>query len=271
MRNICSIWFVLLSASLTTGCGHGGKSPTSSSWTPPSNPNPQEILYQARADIKDGDYTNALTKLVWFHENALKINSSLAGVRLSYALDDWTNLAVAHPLALEKLKALRDVAAERVRNETGRDAYEAFMDFDAINETLNEDEKTKELFVWLDTNKPDTAKDLFNLAEPALIKLKEYKLCGKYTDAEVQYAAALKSFHMTSEIAKDPKHGKRLQDFADRKLKNEISTLIAVLVLNDRKVEATGIQDKLLKEVGLPEFKNEVEKALSGGLPTPWP
>ena len=28
------------------------------------------------------------------------------------------------------------------------------MDFDAINETLDEDEKTKDLFVWLDANKP---------------------------------------------------------------------------------------------------------------------
>lgn len=271
MHKVCSMWLVVLSTFLLAGCGNSDKTPTASNWTPPNNPNPQEILYEARAEIKDGDYSNALTKLVWFHENALTFGSALAGVRLSYALNDWSDLIAAYPPALETLKSLREAAAKMVRNGTGRDAYEAFMDFDAINETLEDDEKTTDMFVWLDANKPHEAKELFDLAQPALITSKEYELCGKYTDAEAQYAAALKSFRMTSEIAEDPKRGKELQDFADRKLENKITTLIAILVLNAREEEAKGIADKLSNEAPLPEFKAEIEKALNGQMPAPWP
>lgn len=210
--------------------------------------------------------------LVWFYEHALKYDEALAGVRLSYALGDWLDLGAAYPPALEELKAARDKAGEEVKAEAdSSNCFQAFADFAAINENLDEDAKTKDLFLWLDANKPNRAKQVCALAEPALIKAKEYVVCGKYADPEAQYASALNSFRTTSEIAKQPNHGRRLQDFADNKLKNEITTLIAVLVLNDRKAEATGVAQKLSNEAGLPNFKSEIEKALNGEVPDPWP
>jgi hypothetical protein len=271
MRNNRYNWTLLLCVALLTSCGKNAAQPTSSTWTPPNNPKPYEILYEARVDAKNGDYPAALTKQIWFYENALKYDSALAGVRLSFAITDWVNLGAAYPLALEKLKAVRDEARENVRNKAGREAYEAFMDFDAINEALKEDDKTKELFIWLDSNKPDKAKELFELAESALVKAKEYRLCGKYIDAEASLAAALKSYRMTSEIAKNPKLGKKTQDFADKKFVNTTTTLIALLVVNDRKTEAQNIVDQISKESELPQFQAEIQKALNGEIPTPWP
>lgn len=272
MRRLWYSFAVLLTATLVIGCGRLGQSPATSSWSPPANPNAHEIYRDAQAAIKSGDHTNALLMLAWFHKNALKYDEALAGVRLSYALGDWLTLGAAYPPALEQLKSVRDEAGQQVKAEADSDAcFQSFMDFESINEKLNEDAKTKELFLWLDANKPNQAKQVYALAEPALIKLKDYVICGKYANPEAQYTSALNSFRTTSEIAKKPNHGKRLQDFADNKFKNEITTLMAVLVLNDRKEEARAIAEKLSKEAGLPDFKSEVEKALDGQMPSPYP
>ena len=141
--------------------------------------------------------------------------------RSSFALEAWTNLGAVYPPALEKLKTTRDEAGENVRNKTGREAFESFFDYVAINEALKEDDKTKNLFIWLDANKPDVAKNVFDLAEPALIKSKEYHLCGKYINADASFAEALRSYRMTSQIAKNPKLGQKLQDFANKKFKTQ--------------------------------------------------
>ena len=46
-------------------------------WTPPQNPNPDEILEEARADTEAGRYEDALAKHVWLHLNAQKYHRSL--------------------------------------------------------------------------------------------------------------------------------------------------------------------------------------------------
>jgi hypothetical protein len=41
-------------------------------WRPPANPDPSEILKEAESDTAAGKYADALTKHIWFHQNALK-------------------------------------------------------------------------------------------------------------------------------------------------------------------------------------------------------
>ena len=88
-----------------------------SNWGPGMNPDPSAILHEARADRRAGRFADALTKHVWFHENALKYVPSLSGVRLSFALTYWMELGAVYPAALRKLKRIRD-DAERRAGET---------------------------------------------------------------------------------------------------------------------------------------------------------
>ena len=68
------------------------------------------------------------------------------------------------------MKAVRDDAASRVRSGPG--PREAFIDCAAINRELKEEEQTKDLFLWLDSNSPEMASQVFASAEPALIQAK---------------------------------------------------------------------------------------------------
>jgi len=267
------ILILLIGAALITSCSKQTKPTPSavSNWTPPQNPNPQSILEEAEADAQAGKYADALAKQVWFFKKSLKYDSGEYGVRLSFALSDWVGLGKVYPPALEKLKAFRDEAEKNVRE--GENVRDSFHDFESINEYLKEDAKTVQLFIWLDSNKPDSAKIVFNRAEPALIKSKEYRLCGKYIDdPDTSFSRNLNLYRKNMELVPKPGYGgKNLQNFAEKNFINETTTFIALLVVNDRKVEAQQIVDKISKEQNIPEFKDEIQKALNGEVPQPWP
>jgi hypothetical protein len=239
-------------------------------WTPPANPDAHKILNEAQDDTRAGRYANALAKHVWFHENALKYQSSLYGVRLSFALSYWIQLGDAYPPALEKLKGIRDETAKKVRKaDRGRKIIEDFHDFAAINKSLEDDPKTTDLFVWLDSKKPTAAEQVFRVAEPALIKSKQYRLCGKYIDPDRSYAEIVRNYQVNKGMRGN--FGKEFQQFSEKAFSNGVETLVALLVQNDRKADALRIAEKALKERDDPGFKEELEKAKTGEVPTPWP
>jgi hypothetical protein len=265
MKNAQTILSFILAASFGL-CAMAGDSTnqTASVWIPPQNPDPMKILAEARADIAAGQYANALAKLVWFQQDTQKAEP------LWFALNDWSNLDAVYPLTLEKLEAIRDEAEKNVRNNNLR-AFDNFLDFQEINEVFGTNEKTKELFVWLDSNKPSVARSVFDLAEPALIEAKEFKLCGKYINGDVNYKDDLESYKRNMQLAKDPRFGKRLQNSAEKTFIHDTTTIIAILVVNDRKTEAQQVADKISKESDVPKFKAEIQKALTGEIPLRWP
>ncbi len=225
---------------------------------PPANPDPDKILNEAQDDVRAGRYSDALAKHVWFHENALKYQSALYGVRLSFALVYWVELGNVCPPALQKLKSIRDETSKRVREaDRERKIVEDFHDFSAINQALKEEPKTTDLFVWLDSHKPTAAKQVFHVAESALIKSKQYRLCGKYIDPDRTFAEIVRLYQVNKGMTQQ--FGKEFQNFSERTFSNGV-TLVALLVQNDRKADALRIAEKALKERDDPQFREELEK-----------
>jgi hypothetical protein len=268
MRNVqtffCFVLVVGFGFSSTADDSTNQTASTVANWTPPQNPDPMKILAEARADTAAGQYANALAKFVWFQQDTAKAEP------LAFALPDWTNLDAVYPRALEKLKAIRDEAEKNVHDKDLR-AFDNFLDFEEINEVFGENEKTKELFIWLDSNKLGVARSVFDVAEPALINAKEFRLCGNYIHGDTSFAENLESYRRDMQLAKEPRFGKRLQEYAEKNFINETTTLIALLVVNDRKAEAKQVADNISKEPNLPDFKAEIQKALNGEIPPRWP
>ena len=75
--------------------------------------NPHVLLYLARALVVAGEYEEAQSAFVECFECSAG-QASFIGVRLSYVLGELAELARVHPPALEALRALRDVATQRV-------------------------------------------------------------------------------------------------------------------------------------------------------------
>ena len=84
-------------------------------WTPPANPDPDRILREALEDRIAGRYEDALAKHEWFQREALRYQRSLAGVRNSFAVAWWAELASLYAPAKSSLLKVRDDAAQAVR------------------------------------------------------------------------------------------------------------------------------------------------------------
>jgi hypothetical protein len=235
-------------------------------WNPPVNPDPTKILDEAESDARVGHYQDALAKQLWFHHHALEHEKSLSGVRLSAALMSWHDLGKKYPPAMKKLKETRDCAEARVlagKDEDGM--WHAFMDMDAINLELGEEPKTVATFIRLDKVSPATAKRVYDLAQPALVQAKEFHLCGKYVDPKESRSRMIMSHEVSLEIAKKTMD-KRLQDFTERRFLRDASTLIAILVLNDRKNEADKIAEDAKRISNHPAKDEIIGSALKGKL-----
>jgi hypothetical protein len=101
-------------------------------WTPPDNPIPGRILDEAESDAANGRHKDALAKHVWFHRNALERAPAMYGVRLSFALSSWKELADEYPPALDAMKRVRDEAKTAILD--GKAARRNFHDLSALNE-----------------------------------------------------------------------------------------------------------------------------------------
>lgn len=238
-------------------------------WTPPDNPDPQAILREASVDARARRYETALAKHVWFHENALQLQPSMAGVRLSFALSDWERLGREYPPALEKLKSIRDSLEDRVKKGEGIDR--GFHDLAAINKTLKEDSRTAESFRQLDSQNPQAARRAFHFAQRALILDEAYEIYVKYVDAKRNFLQMKHLYELDQQMAEDSQFGASLAEHGTKTFRNESATLVAILVVNDRKTEAEEIAALARKVLDDASFQRELDAALSGTVPQPWP
>jgi hypothetical protein len=166
-----------------------------------------EVLERARTARLAGRYEDALRDHLWFHENALAVEPSLAGVRLSFALRDWIYLAEQFPLARRALQGLRDRDTARILDgSAGPHAgpRELFRDIVAINSALGEERATQDLFVRIDIQMPELARQCGDFALPALVAAEDFMLARRYLGdpaARVQaLAASLNAY--TEELVK---------------------------------------------------------------------
>jgi hypothetical protein len=80
---------------------------------------PRARLSAGQVAASEGRYEEALREYVWFHDHALEHRQSLYGVRLSFALSYWMDLAKEYPEARRKLREIRDRKAETLASGRG--------------------------------------------------------------------------------------------------------------------------------------------------------
>lgn len=161
-----------------------------------------DVLERARAARLDGKYEDALRDHLWFHENALKVEPGMAGVRLSFALRDWIYLAEKFPLARRALQGLRDRDTAKLLD--GEASRELFRDIVAINSALGEERATHELFQRMDVQMPALAKQCAEMALPALVVAEDFALARRYLpDPRARIAALAADLNgYTAELAR---------------------------------------------------------------------
>jgi hypothetical protein len=222
-------------------------------------PDPRKVLDEARALARQGKYEEALQKHLWFHENALKHQPALTGVRLSFALADWIKLGEKYPKAREALVATRDKNTKAVSE--GKGSFELFHDVSAINRYLGESPKTVELFKTLHDKQPALAKRCYHVAEKDLAAQGEYKLCSSYiADPLARLNSIQERRELNLQFAKD--NNPQLKTYAEKSFVEETCRLIEILVGADRKPDAEKLRERALAVRDDPAIRQAVEKAV---------
>ncbi len=142
-------------------------------------------LKDARAFARASEFEKALERHEWYHANALNVEPSQYGVRLSFALSYWKQLGDKYPPALASLTALRDQGTQAALD--GKAAPELFHDVVSINRTMKEEAKSVPLFKTLVEKQPDFAKKCFRYMDDTLVDAGELELFEKYSGDLADY------------------------------------------------------------------------------------
>lgn len=241
----------------------------SAAWLPPANPDPHAIYLQIAEDYRAKRNEIALEKTVWFHDNALFLDSSLRGVRLSFALVDWKKLADVYPPAMAAYVDTRNRAEGKAGDakNTSAERMQAFTDAIAMNGYLRIEQRNVALFKSFVQSNPADAKQAYRRAERSLIKTKSYALCNSYLDPQNDYTTRANRYR--EDMARAAKNSKKANadDFDTRFFASDIANLIALLVVNNRMAEAIDIATKVNAEFKNAKVKQKVDAALKGEFP----
>lgn len=234
-------------------------------WVPPENPDPEQIRDQAEVNMENGRLDLAAEKLLWYHNHALEHEPSLAGVRLSYALAQWQHLAGKYRPALLDMQLARDRAEESLRNGSGD--YSAFQDFVALNDVLKDDGRTIELFKWLDRSDRHLAREVFVMAQDALVAGSEYALCETYIVGQNSFNSIIEAHERTvsrfTEQFKDDMDPMFFEAF-EMVFARRSSFIVAILVNRDRASEAEAIAERALQLLHDETHRVQISDALEG-------
>ena len=234
-------------------------------WTPPEKPDPQAILSEARADRVAKRYDDALQKHLWFHSEALRIRPAMYGVRLSFALGDWGNLASKHPPAMAALRKVRAEAAAKVL--AGTDTLEAFHDLSAIDRELDEYAATLELFRLIESRDAAMARKAYRSAREALIEMNDFTTAARYMDPDEELRFAVSSYRdMAKQKLPSPEI---LAELRERMFGNYAGRVAAILVLGGKPADAKRIAAEALQVSDSPLVKETMARAAEGQLPPP--
>lgn len=247
-------------------------------WTPPDNPDLQEILGESKKDARAQNYELAFEKLVWFRDHAVSINPAFAGVRDSFALSQLCDLSDDYEPAKKKVDQIRADAAASVI-EGGARAIGNFIVVGVIDRHRGDSSKTVELFEALAESNPGSAYMAYRSSEKAIIELERFDLVKKYLEPRPQLRRAEERLESLMTRQRRRPELRDMSEHAIRFYRKDVATTGALLVKTNRhddaEKSARGIRAywaDAVEEYGFQPgaLDSALEDALNGKIPSSW-
>jgi hypothetical protein len=238
-----------------------------------AQPSASDRLQAARTAAAEGRHAEALTEFIWFHHHALEETRSLYGVRLSFALGYWMELAAVYRPALIALEQIRDEKTEKLLANSGD--RDIFHDVASINDVLGTTERTHLLFSKLHSLRPGLAKECATLAMPAIVASRDFSLAAWYLPNPESLVRTLAGRFLEDIQLFKARPGQKAAQydafvhiFAD-----EVRLVSEVLAGIGRQSEALRLRDLALELIGPASHRKAVRAVLEATEPgklAPW-
>lgn len=212
-------------------------------------PDPSKALDEVWELTRQGRFAEALERQLWFHNHALEYNPHLSAVRLSFGLAAWSNLAKQHPPAREALVAVRDRLAAAIRAD--HTSFAQFQELAAINDNLDDQVSTGEIFLAIRMSDPEAAQRYYSLAEKGLVACEAYAVCAYYIpDATAQFVKLrMDRRFLLNHSRVDPfDDGAGIRKAAEMRFAADIRRLVKILVAVGRTAEAERVRKSAIAE-----------------------
>lgn len=198
--------------------------------------------------------------------NALKHDAGLTGVRLSFALQDWLDLASKYGPALDAFMRTRDETEAAFLQDPAN--FDLFRDLASMNRDLGDGIRTANLFEMIAASNRANADRLYDVAEPFLVAAGRYVACNPFLNSQCRLEFAARRFQISKSVEEShPVHKKPAPSFARRYYLEDVATLIALLVINGRADQAQQAYNKILDVVDDEESRKIMDTSMTGHLP----
>jgi len=215
----------------------------------------QKYLTDTQDMARRGEYPEALTRFIWFHEHSLEREPAMYGVRLSFALSSWKALGDSYAPAHDALVEMRDRKTKLVL--AGKTKPDVFHEVVALNRTLEQDDRTVELFETLDAERPQEARDLWEMAKEPLFAAKRYDLIAKYIGNPVTQFTKIKAMYdlKTSMYDDDRFKEPHFREYNENSFVEESLRLIEISLQIGNAPAALEVQEKALQVIDDPRLR----------------
>ena len=204
-------------------------------------------LYEIDALIEGGEFDKALEKHLWFHEASRK-SPGMGGVRLSFALESWVDLAKKYSPAMDSLVHLRDGYKNTLLEGNG--TFDNFHDLFAINQYLENGGDTYSVFMKLHENYPEQAKSYYHVVEDIVVDKKRYDICAAYIADPMKKYKRIEKLHKLNREFSKKQSGPRDEEFeqyTEESYTKGVCQLIEVLSALGKTDVAKEVQTTALK------------------------
>lgn len=137
----------------------------------------RKAYMDAQEALNNQDYERAHQQYDWLFEHAEKIEPSFRGVRVSFGLSSWLEVAKHYPPAMKRLLDLHQQALLRYHQ-----TYECqvFRDFARLSHYLEKQGDVLKEFERVAQSDTSQAKDVFYWAYDCLVADKQWSICAQY-------------------------------------------------------------------------------------------
>ena len=215
-----------------------------------------DVRDEAKVDRHSGRYAESLQKHEWYFEHS-RNEMGMGGVRLSFALGDWLELASDYQPAMVAFVSLRDRTEKRCRESRGE--FNAFHELSALNDYLNSNERTIAMFLDIAKLDKNAASRIYHVAEPYLVASGLYKECGPFLRMERTIEIGISALRIGLNLEQSyvgPEYSP--PPLAEQMFREGTTRLVALLALNGRMSEAQTAMDLSIAELDSVDFREEL-------------
>lgn len=223
-------------------------------------------LRSAESAALEGRHAEALEGFLWFHHLALAEEPALRGVRLSFALRSWLDLARDYPPAMAAFREIRDHNTASLR--AGTLDWGLFKDVVAFNEALAEEDLTYRLFCHVAEHSPEFASSCARVAMPALVKSCDYVRARSYIanpeETVRRLAEELAEDVRSSRAAPTPQQQQALLEAHVHIYVDGVSRLAKIVAEAGEPERATELLSLSLDKIDEREVRDAVRQKITG-------